>query len=191
MSLVSFREVLEEDAGKILRWRLMPRVADQMTTVVPPDLELQKKWIRNRRSLPSYYHWIIQISNADSGLLSLTNFVFSSSSASWGFYIGEDKALGLGAVVPPYFYNWVFSTLGIDRLDVEVYEKNATVLAIHEFHGFRRVPSKDRVALKGGLDWPLVALTLSKSEWQERERFHKFLTPLPTSKWSERPASLH
>ena len=43
--MISFREILKDDAGKLLAWRLQPHVARWMLTQVDNDLSRQQAWI--------------------------------------------------------------------------------------------------------------------------------------------------
>ena len=59
--MILFREILKEDAQKLLMWRLQPRVAEWMLTQVANDLPNQQAWIERTRTSDDTNHWIVQI----------------------------------------------------------------------------------------------------------------------------------
>ncbi len=190
MASISLREVSEKDAVQILAWRRKPRVTDLMTTDVPDDLEAQRRWLSSCFDKPSYYHWVIQFQGRDAGLLSVADLDLAKGTTSWGYYVGEAAHLGLGALLPPYFYNWLFESLPIQRIDVEVFATNQLVLDMHVFHGYVRNPERDRVIVKNGVAHDVVALALSDTRWAAQTRFHRFTTHFPVSRWRAAPVEL-
>jgi RimJ/RimL family protein N-acetyltransferase len=186
---ISFREVVPEDGAMILGWRRQRRVADYMTGEVVDDLEAQHRWLASCRTKPDYYHWIVQIAGAPAGLISLADYDAAQASASWGFYIGDEKQLGFGGFVPPHFYNWAFSRLGLQALHANVFADNRAVIELHRLHGYRFDPAADRVIQKADRQVQLVALELTPSLWNKR-RWTRFDAAFPTTLWQARPAAL-
>jgi UDP-4-amino-4,6-dideoxy-N-acetyl-beta-L-altrosamine N-acetyltransferase len=147
--MISFREVQPQDAEMILQWRTNPRVAAQMNTEVKADLEPHRKWLMGCYERPNYYHWLIESQRTAVGLISLSGLNTAVGYTSWGFYIGDDHALGLGAFVPPYFYNFAFETFGLAEVRAEVLTTNETVVRLHQLHGYVRHPERDQTIIKG------------------------------------------
>jgi UDP-4-amino-4,6-dideoxy-N-acetyl-beta-L-altrosamine N-acetyltransferase len=184
--MIRFREVLPSDAEMLLGWRTLPRVASQMATTVSLNLEDQRQWLLACYDRPDYYHWVIQFQDKPVGLINLTNFSRAAGETAWGFYIGDDAALGLGAFVPPYFYNFVFSQFGLHRIHAEVLEGNAAVIQLHTLHGYERQPAHDRLIQKDGVSQSLVAMVLDSHRWSQG-RFTHMKADFPMTLWRAKP----
>jgi UDP-4-amino-4,6-dideoxy-N-acetyl-beta-L-altrosamine N-acetyltransferase len=181
-----FREVLPDDAEMILAWRTKPRVATQMATEVGVSLASHRAWLLGCYDRPDYYHWVIESEGVPVGLINLASLDFVARRSAWGFYIGEDHALGLGAFVPPYFYNFVIDTLGLSALTAEVLATNEAVLRLHMLHGYKRHPEKDQAVVKLGQPQTLLALSLAAEDWR-KGRFTKMRAEFPIQLWRGSP----
>jgi len=182
-SLVSFRETDLMDAALLLEWRRKPRVTDFMNTDVDNDVQAHVEWLSSCFTKPQYYHWIFSLHGTEAGLLSISDFDLNSGTTSWGYYLGEESLLGLGALVPPYLYNWLFRTLGLNKVEVEVFANNEQVLRMHEYHGYLRATDKDRTILKSGKVVQLFGLELHARDWLLQNRMQRFVTAFPTNHW--------
>ena len=184
--MIRFREVLPSDAEMLLGWRTLPRVASQMATTVSFNLEDQRQWLLACYDRPDYYHWVIQSQDRPVGLINLTNFSPATGETAWGFYIGDDTALGLGAFVPPYFYNFIFQQLGLQRVRAEVLQGNDAVIKLHSLHGYQRHPEGDRTVEKDGAPQRLLAMVLESQDWNQG-RFTHMRADFPTNLWRAGP----
>lgn len=185
-----FRELTVDDAEQTLRWRRLPRISEQMVTEVNHGIEEQRSWIEQSFGDQSYYHWIIQIGNQDIGLISLSNYDQVAATCSWGFYIGEDSVIGIGALIPNYFHSWLFKKLGVHLVSVEVIAGNTQVVEIHKLHGYRRTPGGDRTVVRNGDEKRFLSYSLSYREWNTPPKFHGNQGDFPTKFWTASPASL-
>lgn len=185
--MLSFREVLEEDAMMILGWRQNPRVAEKMATEFSGNDATQITWIQNSRIRNDYYHWVIVESGVDIGLVSINQFDQINMSVHWGIYIGEDNFVGKGAFVPPYLYNWLFGDMSIEIVHSETFKENTSALAMHHFFGYESFPERNRVVFNSGIEKELVAMDLSRDNWSKQTRFHELIADFPTELWAGKP----
>lgn len=186
LNLISFREVNVDDAGMILSWRMSSRVTKFMNTDVIHDLETQRNWLLSSYKKSHYYHWIIESDGKPIGLINISDYSFSDATTSWGFYIGDENSVGLGAFIPPYFYNFLFGELSVKRINVEIFYNNVNVIGLHLLHGYKFVPDRDRVFSKNNKEILLIAMTLDKEHWNFK-RFSKNSAKFPTDQWQSRP----
>ena len=126
--MISFREIVIDDAKKILDWRTSERITKFLNSDMSYDVDAQKRWLEGSFNKSNYYHWIIQHGGEDVGLLNFVDWNREDKTTSWGFYIGEESALGLGGLVPPYFYNFAFDKLSVDKILAEVFYNNTSVI---------------------------------------------------------------
>ena len=122
-------------------------------------------------------------------MINIQNFNERNRSISWGFYIGENHIDGLGAFIPPYFYNWVFYKLGVKEVKIEVFLSNKSVIKMHRLHGYKFTPSFDRVIHKNNEDISLVSMSLTSGDWNHN-RYKNFLMKFPVINWSKAPNSI-
>lgn len=187
--MISFREINIDDADLILKWRMSARVTKFMSTDISNNLELQKEWLTGSYNKPDYYHWIIEINNNPVGTIYISDYSEKDSTTSWGFYIGEEDAVGLGAFIPPHFYNFLFKELEINTINAEVFYNNTNAIGLHLLHGYKFQPQNDKVISKNNKDVLLISMRLSKEDWNFK-RFAKNLANFPTHHWNARPDSL-
>ena len=143
--MISFREVGEEDAEIILRWRTSERVSKWMVTDVENDLQKQKQWLASCYNNPSYYHWMILVNDKPAGIINVSNYSEVQKITSWGFYLGEIDFLGFGAFIPGYIYSFIFNRLLVNRIDVEIFDDNREVIDLHLFYGYQYAAKKCKV----------------------------------------------
>lgn len=184
--MFTFREVLQSDAQMLLTWRTSPRVTTSMNTDVDNTLRQQENWILNCNKKPSYYHWVIQAGDQPIGLIYLQDFQPEEGSCSWGFYLGDDNYSGLGGLVPPFFYNTLFQYFGIKIVNAEVWVENESVIRLHQLHGYRFRPDRDRVIEKNGKERLLVSMELQRCSY-DMVRFGRFQAHFPILNWAARP----
>jgi UDP-4-amino-4,6-dideoxy-N-acetyl-beta-L-altrosamine N-acetyltransferase len=146
--MISFDEVTLDDTERILKWRTSHRVAKFMDTDVEFSLDNQRQWLKSCYKKKHYYHWIIKIEGKPAGLLNICDYDPVKKTSSWGFYIGEDDAVGYGAFIPPMLYNFLFGQLGVENIEIEVFYNNLSVIGLHQLHGYKFLPNNDRVIVK-------------------------------------------
>lgn len=185
--MITFREVSISDAKLILDWRTKERVTQYMTSTIDNDIEAQEKWLRNSFSKPDYYFWIIQYGRQDVGLIYLEHFNPLEKVTSWGFYIGEDEVLGIGGMIPPYFYNFAFGTLCVDRVNADVIYNNVKTIQLHLRQGYSFDPTRDYTIEKDGKELLMVCLSLQKKVFLE-SKFSRLKTVFPIDKWDHKAA---
>lgn len=181
MAGIVFREPDDGDAALILRWRQSERVARRMSSRFEGDLESQRRWLEACRSRTDYHHWIVEAGGRPAGFISVARLDLAAGATSWGYYLGDEAALGLGGLVPPYLYNWLFFDLRLFRIEAEVRADNEEVVDLHRFHGYRRE------AAPAGAAPGHVHLVLERAAWAARTRLHRLRADFP---WSDPPPEL-
>ena len=183
--LFSFREVEIDDAKLLLNWRTKSRITKYMTSDVSHDIEAQKNWLKGTLEKSDSYHWISRYKNKDIGLMSLLNYKPEIKETSWGYYIGEDDALGYGGLIPPYFYNFVFNELNIEKIKAWVFFDNLKIIQMHLMHGYVFEPAEDHTIVKDGKNVLILCLILKKDKF-ESSKYNRFKNDFPMTKWKNR-----
>lgn len=184
--MISFREVEIADAELIIGWRTKQRVTKFMLSDIDTCLDSQKMWLASCFEKLHYYHWIIQYNGKDVGLINFTNWQPDEKHCSWGFYIGDDDALGIGGFVPPYFYNFAFEVLNVEIIRAEVFYTNVNTIKLHLSHGYHFDPSRDEVIQKGKHEILVVGMNLDRSTFS-CSRFASIKADFPVQNWKAKP----
>ena len=184
--MIGFREIEIEDAKTILDWRTSKRITKFMNSDLNYDIDNQKRWLKGSFNKPSYYHWMIQYGGKDVGLLNFVDWNKEERTTSWGFYIGDESALCLGGLVPPYFYNFAFDKLGVDRVFAEVFYNNTGVIDLHLNQGYVFDPKRDYVIEKNDNSILMVCMCLCKHVFKA-SKLSRLKQELPISNWSASP----
>ena len=180
-TLISFREVKITDAALILRWRRKKRITNFQFTDISNSIKKQQNWIRNCSKRKDYYHWIILFKKKPIGFFNINQIDIKNKQTTWEWYIGSDKHLAIGGFVPPFFYNWVFKNLKINKINSSVFSENTNVIKIHQMHG-HKILKKKFFKIKNGKKISYVKMILKKKNWNF-DRYKKYVTNFPTKNW--------
>jgi len=181
----SFREAKVSDAQLILDWRSKDRITKFMMSDIEYNINSQKKWLQDSLNRPDKFHWIINYNGLDIGLISIIDYKPDLKETTWGYYIGEDSALGKGWSFPPFFYNFVFDRLGIEEIKAWVFYDNLQTIKMHLMHGYIFSPSANYVIKKNGQDILIICLILMKDDFKS-SKYARFKKDFPMSNWSNR-----
>ncbi len=183
---ISFREVETDDARMILDWRVSPQVSKYMITDIPYDIEMQRKWIESIYTRSDYYTWVVLYDNVPIGCINIQDFDFANSQTSWGFYKGASGFPGVGSMILPFLYNWLFLVVGIQNISTMVFYENVKAMNLYLKYGHTLIPEKDRIIHKYGREMLLATLSLSQQTW-DREKYAKSIADFPTRRWKQSP----
>ncbi|MDH6533358.1 UDP-4-amino-4,6-dideoxy-N-acetyl-beta-L-altrosamine N-acetyltransferase [Aurantimicrobium minutum] len=186
---LSFRELTESDAEMVGRWRSSERVSKFLNTDVEFNLVRQIEWIKNSFSRSDYYHWILSNNGEPVGHVQICQIDLKKKSAQWGFFIGEESALGLGAFVPPLVYSFCFNELGLEYLEAEVLHINSKVIALHQIHGYQFAPELDKVVIKNEKEFLSVGMKLQSHKFIG-SKFDREKAEFPITSWVGCPFAL-
>ncbi len=85
----------------------------------------------------------------------------------WAFYLTSTARGGLGSTLEYHFLNFVFDTLGMEKLNCEVIEGNDPVVALHERFLFNREGFRRSNIVKDGKRLGVHFLGLTREDWRE------------------------
>jgi len=173
--MIRFIKLKEEHLEQVLEWRTQEDVTRFMNTDIEKDMDKQREWFRRISNSETDVYWIIEIREKPVGVISLNNIDDVNKRTSWGFYIGEEKYRLYGGIIPPYFYNYIFSTYDFHKITAEVMEGNSNVIKLNLLHGYRMVGVYKDHILKKGLFVDLNLLELLKEDWLKLKKFQKYV----------------
>ena len=168
MELV-FRKIKESDLKTLMTWRTNPEVSKYMYTDFEPSMERQREWFKGISGDPTRKDWIIQADGEDVGLLGLSRIDPVNRRCDWAYYLGSPnvRGKGIGKSVELNVHEYVFETLGLNKLCCEVFVSNKLVINIHEKYG--SVVEGRRVGhiYKGGEFHDIVEMSLLRDNWEK------------------------
>jgi UDP-4-amino-4,6-dideoxy-N-acetyl-beta-L-altrosamine N-acetyltransferase len=120
----------------VLRWRLEPRVRENMYTQHEITMTEHLAWWDANKDRPDRQYFILEDEGALTGFVSFTDINNDNGTASWAFFSAPDAPKGTGKKMEQLALQHVFSTLGLRKLCCEVLDFNSRVVAFHERFGF-------------------------------------------------------
>lgn len=85
--------------------------------------------------------------------------------ADWAYYLTEHGRGGLGSALEYAFINFIFDTLGLEKLNCEVIEGNDVVVKIHKRFLFKEEGFRESNIIKKGVRIGVHFLGLQKEDW--------------------------
>jgi len=167
MTDVKLRVITKDDLELIRKWRSSPEVNKFMYTEAAPTKEQQQQWFESIRKRNTTKYWMIEYNATPIGVANLVNISSIHDSCDWAFYLGDAsiRGKGIGSKIEFQVIEYVFETLGLNKLKCEVIEFNGKVVKMHEKFGFRREAFYRDHVKKGSTYYDVVGLGLLKRDW--------------------------
>lgn len=168
--MIDLRDIQDEDAAALFRWRREPEVDRWMYELPPEDISAHQKWFDHFRNDPDQTGWIITLKGEPCGFLNLKGLTGSQRRAQYGWFIGEAEARGRGAgrAAQAIGLDRAFSGFGLQKVWSEVRADNETALKAQSAAGFRREGYLRRHAFKHERYHDVVLLAILAEEWDAR-----------------------
>jgi len=186
LPVITYREILSEDAAMLLRWRNTPRVAAGFSGTLPPDVDRQKRWIESSRLAEDSYHWITVSDNHDFGYVRFHHWNKEERSCRLGFYVGEEAFALCYVTVLDDLLSFLFYRLGLDYVVSYVLTDNRHSNRFNVAYGFTRRPDMDDVATQSA-GKATFAYTLSREDWIRLRHIMECEADFPVTFWSASP----
>jgi RimJ/RimL family protein N-acetyltransferase len=176
--MIKFRKITKDDLLMILRWRTDPDVSRYMSTDIDFDIVKQTDWYEKVvcTRIPAE-HWVICHNENPVGVLNLENYNSGLQETSWGYYIGEIESRIIGALVPAYFYNYMFfnRNLLLKKINGHLFTQNIKVLSMHRFYGVKEVEVLKNHVCKHGEEFDLTVIEMTQENWvSQRKKFQHY-----------------
>lgn len=168
---IVLRKLTEADLEKTMRWRMDPDITRYMNTDPVLTLEGQKRWFHKIEQDETVCYWMIVVDGVDAGVINLADMDYEKKESNWGYYIGEKKArsLKLSLTLEWNLYDYVFETLGFERLYNEVLSANEGVVKLHLMCGSKIDAVYPEHVEKNGIKYDVTAISITKEEWTKKK----------------------
>jgi len=165
---VLLRPLLTDDCDRLFLWRNNPDVARYMYTSHKIGLDEHRQWFARVEGDRSRRYWICEVNGEPAGLVNLADIDLGNHRCSWAYYIAEPGARGkgVGSAIEFAMLDYVFSSLGLNKLWCEVLVGNEPVIALHQQFGFsREAVFRDHIR-KDGRFIDVVGLGMTAADWR-------------------------
>lgn len=173
--MLSFTKLKEGHLKKVLEWRVKPEVARYLFSNVEFDLDKQSQWFKRISQDDTYRYWLILYGDIPIGVFNLASIDQVNLRCSAGYYIGEMDYRQIGAMVPPYVYNYVFKNMKFNKVYGEVIAENKNVIQMHSMHGFRQVGVYRDHIFKSGTFYDVILIELLACDWLKQKKFQSYI----------------
>ncbi|MBU3597331.1 UDP-4-amino-4,6-dideoxy-N-acetyl-beta-L-altrosamine N-acetyltransferase [Polynucleobacter bastaniensis] len=171
---INFVELEDRHLPLLYEWRTSERVSKFQLSKMSGSFEEHIAWFKRVSLDPASEYWIIEYADRPIGLFNLAGMDQISKKLTAGFYIGAFEYLSIGALIPPFFYNYIFFDLKFNKIWGEVFWDNINVRKIHQFHGFREVGVFRDHVLKDDKFHNIVLIELLSDSWLSLKKYHKY-----------------
>lgn len=176
--MIRFIKLQEEHLETVMVWRGKPEVSQYLFTDVEYNMKKQHQWFRKISRDDTCRYWLISYKDIPIGLINLAAIDRINLRCSAGYYIGEIGYRQLGAMIPPYLYNYVFKEMKFRKIYGELMAENKMVLQIHKMHGFRQVGIYRDHIFKNGRFHDVILIELLSESWLKQKRYQCYITEL-------------
>lgn len=175
MSL-KLRKIKEEDLELITKWRMSPEVTSYMYTSPNLTMESQRTWLKNMSKSDDVLYWMIEFDNVPIGVLDICDIDKKNKKCSWAYYIGDTsfRGKGIATSLECNIYDYVFDTLGLNKLCCEVFETNDKVVKMHQKFGTEIEGLLREHIIKGEEKYNVVTMGVLKHKWDTTRKNFKY-----------------
>ena len=166
MSL-KLRKIKEADLQLILTWRMSHEVTNYMYTDPKLTLESQQLWLKSLAQNQNVLYWIIEYDNIPIGVINICDIDKVNNKCAWAYYIGDTnfRGKGIATLLECNIYDFVFYSLGLNKLACEVFEHNDRVIKLHLKFGTEIEGLLKGHIIKGEEKYNVVTMGILKCKW--------------------------
>lgn len=173
MTNIILREITkstEEQKIAVREVRNQESVRKSMYTEHEIPLNEHLGWVERLRTDTRQIVFVVLVEGKVSGVVSVNAIDRLHLKSDWAFYLDENVRGGLGAALEFSLINFVFTELGLEKLNCEVIETNEAVVKMHKKFGFIEEGFRRENIIKNNSRIGVFFLGLTKSDWlKERE----------------------
>jgi UDP-4-amino-4,6-dideoxy-N-acetyl-beta-L-altrosamine N-acetyltransferase len=151
-------------------------------------------WIRNLKTDERQIVFVVLEKELGiAGVISVNAIDRKHKKSDWAYYLTQNARGGLGSALEFAFLNFIFDTLGIEKLNCEMIEGNDPVVKLHKKFLFQEEGFRRSNVVKNGARIGAHFMGLTKEEWsagkvQVYETYRKVLDKFSISiQWDKGP----
>lgn len=123
-------------------------------------------WLSSLSKNPRQSVFIVMLGDELAGVVSLNAINDANKTADWAFYIDRRlQGKGMGSLVEFKFLDYAFNDAGLEKLNCEILETNASVIKMHQKFGFTVEGVRRKNIVKDGVRLDVMLLGITRDEW--------------------------
>jgi RimJ/RimL family protein N-acetyltransferase len=167
---LSFIKPKTSDAALILKWRMDEKITRFQASNINPTLDEQKTWLKNMAENDTYEHFLICVDGRPIGYQSFSEIDRVNKKCTSGNYIYADADKIYGGYLHCYLMDYVFYTLGMNKIVNYILEGNERVLKMQKVLKCRQVGILKQHVYKDGKFLDINVFELLESDWQNHPK---------------------
>ncbi|WP_347906178.1 UDP-4-amino-4,6-dideoxy-N-acetyl-beta-L-altrosamine N-acetyltransferase [Pseudomonas purpurea] len=164
-----FLPILEASAqiqAKVRELRNQEGVRQYMYTSHEISETEHEHWLRSLHGNTRQEVFVAMSGSEPLGVVSLNAINATHHTADWAFYLDASlQGKGIGSRVEFWMLDYAFGNAGLEKLNCEVLETNASVIKMHQKFGFSIEGVRRQNIIKDGARIDVVLLGITKDEW--------------------------
>ncbi len=155
----------------VMNWRMQPEITRYMNTDPVLDIEKQKAWFLRQQQDDTSYQWIIEADGEPVGVTSITGIDRRNGTCTRGIYVAVRQKRSFKMIQEIYAsqYDFVFEQLGLNKIEIEVFEENKNVVLLAQMCGFIKEGVLREHICKNGRYYNIVQLGITKADWEAKK----------------------
>ncbi|MDR0964717.1 MAG: UDP-4-amino-4,6-dideoxy-N-acetyl-beta-L-altrosamine N-acetyltransferase [Clostridium sp.] len=167
---VEFIKIRESHLQQLMDWRMRPDITQYMYTDPHLTLEGQKKWLEKITQDLTRKDFVISVNQTPAGYLNITDIDKVNKRCNWGWFIGDEsvKSLQLAVRLEWNLCDYVFYTLGMNKLCNETFVENRFVVHLHKLCGCTQEGILRQHICKNGVYYDVSVGSILAKEWAQK-----------------------
>ncbi len=168
--ILELRRLTENELELMMNWRMREDISRTLFSDVKLTLEGQKKWYEKIKDSKNEIRWVIWKDNKPIGSMYVDHIDYDNSRCESGWFLAEKEGMGFEAVISLQrnLNNYVFDTLGLNRMSGEIIDTNKPLVRIIEICGSKCEGVLRQHVRKNGVFHDVYLVGITKDMWYEK-----------------------
>ena len=132
LNFKNFINLSEEEKELVLQWRNSDRVRLRMNNSNIIELQDHMRWINGLKDNKETLYFLFEINGNPAGVFDYSQINNTDKTCVCGSYIGDENYLGYGILLNYFGFEYAFSQLDTERINISVLKSNKRVFEMHK-----------------------------------------------------------
>jgi len=143
IELINFINLTLEEKKMILSWRNHQKVKQWMYNTDDISIENHLKFIESLKDTREKLYFLVKQDKEYIGVIDFYNINYSTKVTEFGLYSNVNcKIAGIGRILEKASIDFIFDTLKLNTLKLEVFSDNIKVINLHKKFKFKEVDKR-------------------------------------------------
>lgn len=167
---IELKRLTEKELELMMNWRMRDDITKMMFTDVKLTLEGQKKWFDKIKDSDTEIRWVIWDDGKPIGAMYVDHIDWKNLRCESGWFLAEKNGLDFNTVInlQRNLNNYVFDTLGLNRMCGEIIDDNKALVRLIELCGSEKEGVLRQHVKKNGRFHDVYVVGITKDMWYEK-----------------------